>query len=59
MNIRLLTSIASADYSLSYGEETEIVPQDEAKRLIAAGLAVEITEKKTSAAKKATAKKAK
>lgn len=39
MKIKMLTSIAGADFSLSRGEETDRFPAAEAQRLIAAGYA--------------------
>lgn len=39
MKIKLLTSIAGNNFSFAYGEITEEIPQDEAKRLVEKGLA--------------------
>jgi hypothetical protein len=44
MKVRMLTSIAGVDFSLSPGDETERFSDDEAARFIAAGFAVPVVE---------------
>lgn len=44
MKLRMLTSIAGIDFSLSPGDETERFANDEAVRMIAAGFAVPVAE---------------
>lgn len=42
MKIKMLTSIAGADFALSSGDETERFSKDEAARMIEAGVAVPV-----------------
>lgn len=44
MKLRMLVSLAGADYALNPGEETSRFSPDEAIRLIASGAAVAVTE---------------
>jgi hypothetical protein len=53
MKVKLLTSIASNDYSFNYGEVTEKLPLKDAKSLIAKGLAQEVKPAPKTASKKA------
>jgi len=46
MKIRMLTSMAGADFVLSRGDETDRFSADEIKRLIDAGYAEAISEQK-------------
>lgn len=46
MKIKMLTSIAGADFCLSPGDETERFSADEIKRLIEAGYAELVSEQK-------------
>ncbi|MGN6773493.1 MAG: hypothetical protein ACTHJQ_27145 [Rhizobiaceae bacterium] len=52
MKIKMLTSMAGANFALSVNEETERFPDEEAARLIAAGYAVPVAEPKTERAVK-------
>lgn len=54
MQIKLFTSFSSSDCNVAYGEITDKIGDEDAKRLIERGLAEEI-----KPAKKAPAKKAK
>ena len=56
MRVRMLTAIAGADISASYGEEIDVDDAD-GNRLVAGGLAEPVTPAKKPAKKKATAKK--
>jgi len=44
MKLRMLTSIAGDGYALHHGDETERFSGDEAMRLVAAGLAVPVSD---------------
>lgn len=50
MRLRMLTGMAGGDFSLSPGEETERFTGDEAQRLIQAGFAAPVAERKTERA---------
>lgn len=52
MKIRMLTSFAGADFSLSVNEETERFSEAEAVRMIEAGYAVPVAERETERATK-------
>lgn len=52
MKIKMLVSISGADFSLSPDEETDRFAQEEAERMIAAGYAVPVAEKKVERAVK-------
>lgn len=52
MRIKMLVSLAGADFALSPGEETERFPDAEAVRLVEAGFAVPVTVKATETATK-------
>ena len=52
MKIKMLTSMAGANFALSVNEETERFSDAEATRLIAAGYAAPVTEQKTERAVK-------
>ncbi|MCB1499717.1 MAG: hypothetical protein KDK07_07980 [Bauldia sp.] len=45
MKIRMLTSMAGADFALAPNDETDRFPAKEAKRLIEAGYAVPVDKK--------------
>lgn len=55
MKLKMLVSMAGADFSLNVSEETERFAGDEAKRLIAAGYAVPVAEAKIERAVKSSA----
>jgi hypothetical protein len=44
MKIRMLTSMAGADFALNVGDETERFPDKEAARMIEAGYAVPVSD---------------
>lgn len=44
MKIKMLTSVAGADFALSPGDETERFSDAEAQRMVAAGSAVPVVE---------------
>jgi len=52
MKLKMLTSMAGADFALSANEETERFAGDEAARLIEAGYAVPVSEPKSERAVK-------
>lgn len=52
MKIRILTSMAGADYALNVGEETERFSDKEATRMIEAGYAVPVAEREIERAMK-------
>lgn len=52
MKLKMLTSMAGADFALSANEETERFSGDEATRLIEAGYAVPVSEPKSERAVK-------
>ncbi|MGN6307311.1 MAG: hypothetical protein ACTHNH_21040 [Mesorhizobium sp.] len=55
MKLKMLTSMAGADFALSANEETERFSGAEATRLIDAGYAVPVVEAKTERAVKPSA----
>lgn len=58
MKIKMLTSLAGADFSLRPGEETERFGEAEATRLIEAGYAAPVAaEKRETTARKPAAEK--
>ncbi len=52
MKLKMLVSMAGADFALSVNEETDRFSGDEAQSLIDAGYAVPVAEKKTERATK-------
>lgn len=50
MKIRMLASMAGADFALSPGDETDRFGDDEALRIIVAGYAVPVVEKSAETA---------
>lgn len=57
MKIKMLTSLAGADFALSPDEETDRFGDDEARRLIKAGYALPVVEQKVERAVKTDSKK--
>lgn len=57
MKIKLLTSIAGDKLSLAYGAETSDLSEDDCKRLIAKGQAIELSINNTRKPTKRQAKK--
>lgn len=55
MKIKMLTSIAGADFTLSVGDETDRFSGDEAQRMLDAGFAVPVSEVKVERAVKSPA----
>lgn len=56
MKLKMLTSMAGADFALNAGEETERFGAAEAQRLIAAGYAAPVAEIKIERAVKSQAR---
>lgn len=54
MKIRMLASMAGADFALSPGDETDRFGDDEALRIIAAGYATPVADVETAAVKTST-----
>lgn len=52
MKIKMLTSLAGADFALAAGDETDRFGDDEARRLIEAGYAAPVVEEKIERAVK-------
>ena len=56
MKIKMLVSYAGADFALSPGDETERFSNDEAARMIEAGTALPVDDRKVERAVKPSAK---
>jgi hypothetical protein len=56
MKIKMLTSMAGADFALSVNEETDRFPDEEARRLLDVGYAVPVAEQEHEKAVKRPAK---